>query len=137
MQHARTPAPPFPEPSVPGRGAEIDESHIRRLISLVGPDQALELLHRLNADLLRVQAGLTRGFVGPDWPALRTHSHVLAALAGTVGAQPLHDMSMALNQRAHNRDLPGLPDLQDAMMPQLAGLIAFVGQHRDQITAPR
>lgn len=117
--------------------AEIDVDRFERLLTAIGPVLVPDFLHRLIADLHLVQEGLLYGFSGPDWPALRTHSHVLIALAGTVGADRLQGLAETLNRVAHDCDLPEIPAMQDALLPLLGGLIGFIARRRDQICGTR
>lgn len=113
--------------------AEIDVDRFERLLTAIGPVQAPDFLHRLIADLHLVQTGLLDGFAGPRWSALCAHSHVLIALAGTVGADRLQGLAETLNRLAHDRDLSEIPAVQNAILPLLGGLIGFITRRRDQI----
>ena len=77
----------------------LDEPAFRRLLTRAGPE-APELMRRLRADLRDVAEGLTAGFANADRLALRKHSHVLLAIAGTIGAQPIHRLALDLNLRS-------------------------------------
>ncbi|HEX9859472.1 MAG TPA: hypothetical protein VGA75_14020, partial [Paracoccaceae bacterium] len=76
----------------------VDHSGFQRLLTLAGPADRHELIRRLITDLQSVEHGLARGFAGPDWAELRARSHVLKALAGTLGAQALHSAAERLNR---------------------------------------
>ena len=84
---------PQPIPADPA----LDELALRRLLDLAGPE-APELMRRLLFDLRDVSTGLAAGFAGDDRLALRKHSHVLLAIAGTIGAEHIHQMALTLNQ---------------------------------------
>lgn len=79
---------------------------LRRLAEIAGPAAAEELFLRLGEDLERVRAGLARATKDGDANAIRQHSHVLIALAGTAGATVLHDDAVRLNGLAHAGGAP-------------------------------
>ncbi|NUB44245.1 hypothetical protein GEU84_007615 [Fertoebacter nigrum] len=95
----------------------LDLARFERLMQMVGPDMGPELLARLEDDLAAVAAGLRRAMQDrdqpdwgqpdwggqPDWAELRGQTHVLIALAGTVGALRLQHLAEALNREAHER----------------------------------
>lgn len=78
------------------------------LARMAGPANAAELFARLEEDLQTAHSGLIRAMALGDLAALRGHSHVLVALAGTAGEAELHDLAIRLNQWAHEAraDLP-------------------------------
>ncbi len=78
-----------------------DLSALHRLAQIAGPEAAAELFDRLEEDLTRAKVGLALGAADGDLAAIRNHSHVLIALAGTVGATGLHEDAVALNGLAH------------------------------------
>lgn len=89
-----------PSPSRP-EAATLD-----RLRQIAGPEAAAELFQRLEEDLAAARMGLTRAVSLRDMNGIRAHSHVIIALAGTVGAQRLHDDAVSLNSMAHDLDPP-------------------------------
>jgi hypothetical protein len=80
-----------------------DPSRLDRLIELAGPRDSAELLRRIRADLLgaarQIEDGLSRG----DRLAIRNATHVLIAVAGSVGALALEGQARALNSAAHEQ----------------------------------
>lgn len=83
-----------------------DLSALRRLKDIAGREAMAELLRRLREDLENAQRGLRQAVAEADASAMRGHSHVIIALAGTAGATQLHEMAVALNGLAHS-DAPG------------------------------
>lgn len=89
-----------PEPGGPvgcPEDADLDESRFRHLLALAGPAVQGELLARLIEDFGAARATLADGLARSDRAAIRSGSHVLIALAGTVGADRLHDAARALH----------------------------------------
>jgi len=76
----------------------FDEQRFMALLNLAGPQTGLELVMRLDEDLSRVAAALTAAASGPDRQSLREQSHVLLAIAGTVGADGLYVLAERLNR---------------------------------------
>lgn len=74
---------------------------LRRLAEIAGPEAAQELFARLGEDLARARAGLAQAAAKGGLAALRQHSHVLIALAGTAGETALHEAAADLNAMAH------------------------------------
>lgn len=85
--------------------AHLALPELDRLCTLAGSEMQQDLLFHLEQDLLTTERGLIFAAAGgPDWPAMRSHSHVLIALAGTLGATPLFSAAKRLNAAAHTGD---------------------------------
>ncbi len=82
-----------------------DLTPLLRLAKIAGPAAAAELFARLQEDLATAQDGLARAVTLRDLQGLRAHSHVLVALAGTVGADALHRDAIRLNGLATDHTL--------------------------------
>lgn len=80
----------------------LDLAALRRLRQIAGPAAAAELFQRLTEDLADARSGLAQAAARADTAALRAHSHVIIALAGTAGAQWLHERAITLNARTHD-----------------------------------
>ena len=80
------------------QGELLDEAALLRLVALAGPADGPELMRRLIADLLKISVGLTAGFASHDRKALRQHCHDLLAIAGTIGAVRICQLSKGLYQ---------------------------------------
>ncbi len=80
---------------------DIDPVQFDRLLIMAGPLTAAELLRRMLEDLRRAEHRLTLAQDGPDWAGIRAQTHVLMALAGTLGAQKLQCLAQELNTIAH------------------------------------
>lgn len=110
-------------PTLPG---QFDEGRFQRLLALVGPAMAQDLLDQLAADFSACGATIACGTDQRDWSALREASHVLISLAGSAGANALHSMAQALNAATHSRDEVALAQISPDLMTDLAALIALV-----------
>ena len=121
---APRPSPP-PAPAHPlGDGAVLAD-----LLRLAGPDLVPDLLRQLDVDLSQVATRLTAALAAQDWPRLRAQSHILIALAGTVGAADLRAAALAVNDAAHARDAAALQRLAATLQPDLAALIDHIRHH--------
>jgi HPt (histidine-containing phosphotransfer) domain-containing protein len=109
-----------PVPAGPTGLSDFDASRLSHLMTLTGPDLAVELLARLTEDLTSTEAQLDLGVASADWKRLREGSHVLISLSGSVGALSLQAMAENLNAIAHRQDRDAL----DALMPPLSGELA-------------
>ncbi len=105
---------------------EIDTAPLRRLLQLAGKRDAPTLIAALLADLKTTQSGLDVAWNGPDFAALRTHSHVLIALAGTVGDTDLQALAQRLNETAHAQNAADLTDMKPKTNRDLADLIGVL-----------
>lgn len=77
-----------------------DPAVLTRLLALAGPE-ADQLLHQLRADLATACAECHAALAASDALALRRAVHVLVALAGTLGATPLHADLRQLLEEVH------------------------------------
>jgi HPt (histidine-containing phosphotransfer) domain-containing protein len=117
---ARLQDPVLAGPAGPIGLSDFDASRLSHLMTLTGPDLAVELLARLTEDLTSTEAQLDLGVATADWKRLREGSHVLISLSGSVGALSLQAMAETLNAIAHRQDRDAL----DALMPPLSGELA-------------
>lgn len=105
---------------------EIDHSRLTRLIELAGPLHTTELLAHLDQDLTRVAQDLATAVKTADRAALRTQTHILIALAGSVGAHGLEQDARSLNHVAHDQNAQIAPAAEPLRhgLAQLCRLIA-------------
>lgn len=108
----------------PTRAIDVDPLH--RLIGLAGPIQGPGLIAALLDDLNSTQSLLNQAWNGPDFAALRAQSHVLIALAGTIGDTDLHAMAQGLSMAAQTQDLGDLMDKKPNIMAGLSDLIRLL-----------
>lgn len=106
--------------------AQFDRARFQRLLALVGPALAPELLRQLQADLSACAETIAQGMTAGDWDRLREASHVMISLAGSCGADGLHEMAQTLNAAAHAEDRTALERLAPGLTADLAALIALV-----------
>ena len=83
---------------------DIDLGPLHRLLDLVGTAGAALLLETLIDDMKSTQTGLDKAWSGPDYTLLRGHSHILIALAGTVGDSDLQTLAQQVNDAANDQD---------------------------------
>ncbi len=74
-------------------------------------------------DLQMTQANLALAWNGPDFAALRTNSHVLIALSGTIGDRDLQALAQNLNALAQTPNVADLLDIRSETMTKTADLI--------------
>ena len=103
---------------------EIDTTPLRNLLLMAGPAHALTIIATFLDDLKATEFGLDPAWNGPDCAALRLHSHVLIALAGTVGDTELHATAQQLNALARDQDLVKIHTMKAQTMRGLAELIS-------------
>jgi hypothetical protein len=106
----------------------IDLAPLDRLLLLAGKAGAPALISALLGDLRTTRAGLELAWNGPDFAALRTNTHVLVALAGTVGDGDLQDLAQRLNSAAHGQDGEQAMVMEPQIMTHLADLVERLSQ---------
>jgi len=115
-----------------------DLTPLLRLADIAGPTAAAELFARLQEDLATAQAGLTAAAAAHDLQGMRNHSHVVIALAGTVGAHTLHRDAVHLNSLANDpgADADTAFALASMLGAELSGLINDVQRAALSLPAP-
>lgn len=120
-----SPARQNPAP-VPGNGPGAPALLLHDLLAAAG-SVADELLRQLHADLRQAGQALRLAVRGANAGEVRAQSHVLIALAGTVGDADLHRQCKALNALAH-QPLPQPAALATLAAQVLAGLDRLIAQ---------
>ncbi|MFC3181043.1 response regulator [Cypionkella sinensis] len=110
--------------------AQIEPAQFQDLLDMAGPKMAAELLDHLQKDLRAAERGLLAAAQGPDWLEVRRQTHVMIALAGTAGANLLHQLAQSMNALAHQPvpDAEALQRLLPQTLEQLDMLIHFIDQ---------
>lgn len=125
---------PLPRRSLmqaPAAGSPLtDESALAHLLDLAGQAGAVALLDQVTADLTGVRATLRQGLPAGDRGAIRSATHILMALAGTVGAPRLHAAALAVNLAAHADDSRTDTPAAAALMDDLSRLIDDIAARR-------
>jgi HPt (histidine-containing phosphotransfer) domain-containing protein len=106
----------------------LDETTLRELLALAGPTDGPELMCRLIADINGVVAGMTAGLAALDHAAMRWHSHVLLAIAGTIGAAQVSVLAKRLNEHAKADDAVSTRQCATRLMADLDGLLGQLQQ---------
>ena len=110
-------------PTTPMTPRKIDTTPFHRLLAMAGPSAAPGIVLAFLDDLRSTEIGLGPAWDGPDCAALRLHSHVLIALAGTVGDTDLQAIAQRLNMFAHDRDKVEIDAIKGSTMRGIADLI--------------
>ena len=118
----------MPAVQPPSTHRQVNLGPLHRLLHLAGPTGAAQLLAALIDDIKSTQTGLERAWSGPDYTLLRGHSHVLIALAGTVGDSDLHANAQTLNAASHDQNKDQIAAMTDVIMAQTASLIDHLMQ---------
>lgn len=87
----------------------MDAGVLQNLLALCGPETGRELLVRIVKDLTALAESLRVGAEAADPEVIRAQSHVLIAIAGTIGAGGVQLLAQGLNDRAQpGREAPPL-----------------------------
>lgn len=104
-----------------------DGAALRDILALAGPEMAIRILHQMRVDLEAVATALKPAVADTDWVVIRAQTHVLIALAGTIGANRLHQLAIGLNIAAHDQDKTELGTLAAPLLADLANLQSLLG----------
>ena len=104
----------------------IDTAPLDRLLVFAGPTGAAALIAALLDDLKTTQSNFNLAWNGPDFAALRTNSHVMIALAGTIGDTELHALSQHLYAAATTQCVSDIMDMKPKIMAGLSELITLL-----------
>lgn len=114
---------------------KTDPDALDRLLAMVGPAVAPDLLRQLAEDLGHCHADLASVGAGPNLQVWRDSSHVVISLAGSVGDADVQTLAEALNLAAHAQDaataqqlLPPLMDLLEALINQIKARSGQIGR---------
>jgi two-component system aerobic respiration control sensor histidine kinase ArcB len=106
-----------------------DPDRLTELLALVGREGAQALLDQIAADLRSAHDGLAAARVTGDWAGLRDHSHVVIAVAGTIGATGLCRTAREVNVLAHARDRVALDAVAPVLMDRLTATLIWLKGH--------
>ena len=104
----------------------FDAARFLRLIDIAGPSLAPTLLAQLVEDLGTCQRHLAAALRRSDWDRMRQASHDLIALAGSCGAETLHDLARTVTANAHLQNLAPIITQHAVIDSELAALIAVI-----------
>lgn len=106
------------------------------LLKLAGPNAARELLAQLGSDLAMVEDALSDALTTQDTTVIRHQTHVLIALAGSVGAESLLQLAKALNQMAHLAHHKDMSVVGHRLLRSTTQVRAFVAERLAGLDAP-
>lgn len=101
----------------------LDEGKFADLLDIAGRETAVELVQRLDEDLTNVGVALANAVEGAT---LNAQSHILMAIAGTIGATRVFDLARNLNLMVNMTEPKGLASLLAEMRFALNDLIQRV-----------
>jgi two-component system, OmpR family, aerobic respiration control sensor histidine kinase ArcB len=106
--------------------AGFDDGRLTALLDMAGPETARELALRLGEDLTAVSNSLDQAARGGDRHLLRSQTHVLLAISGTVGATRLFELSERLNGLTRSPEAGAVADIVAEIRLLIAHLIERV-----------
>ncbi|MEN9410422.1 MAG: hypothetical protein RL216_2396 [Pseudomonadota bacterium] len=96
------------------------------ILAMAGPASAARILRQIHTDLSETRRALCPALAAIDWTAIRAQTHILIALAGTIGAMRLHALAIDLNTTAHAQDKGRTAALAAPLMADLDALTALL-----------
>ena len=128
---ATAPAAPAPAEGGEDEGPPaIDRQVCEALLDSVAPGTRVELLARIEEDLLAAREEVTRGRAARDPLPLRRGSHVIVSVAGAIGANALQLLADRLNSAAHGGDPGDMDTDAAAILDELDRVVEFVRERR-------
>ncbi len=103
-----------------------DSIALRDILCMAGPETAPRILRQMHSDLADCAARIAPALASGDRATIRAQTHVLIALAGTIGAMRLHGLAVDLNAAAHTEDPVVMAAPAAPLMADLTGLIALL-----------
>ncbi|MCZ8334753.1 MAG: hypothetical protein O9328_10865 [Rhodobacteraceae bacterium] len=118
-------------PAADPTGILGDGKRLNDILALAGTETATFILRQMQTDLDGVTAGLSEALDSRDWTAIRTQTHVLISLAGTIGADRLHAAAIEVNTAAHDREEDRVAARAAPLLADLAHLRAALAAHKN------
>ncbi|WP_285671345.1 response regulator [Paralimibaculum aggregatum] len=106
--------------------AEVDPSTYTALARSIGPDHMRDLLRQIDEDILGVRRDIETARAKRDTKLLREATHILVAVAGTLGATALQKNAQCLNSAAHSSEFNEINRLAGIVLSQIDHLRVFV-----------
>lgn len=108
----------------------IERTIYESLAASIGEEAMGELLGRIELDLAAVRADIEAASDFGDLDRMRAASHILISVAGAVGAVRLQRQAERLNRLSHENDMETAAALAADALPELDGVLRFVGAER-------
>jgi CheY-like chemotaxis protein len=122
---AEAPAAPAPAKAPSGAGPVSLEVY-NGLAEAIGPEAMTDLLGKIDTDLEKAEAEVSRGVSARDNSVLSNATHVLISVCGAVGAERLKTLAQRLNAVANGRSDEDVAALGSEMAIQIKVLRSFV-----------
>lgn len=104
----------------------IDPRIYGDLAEAIGPEALPDLLRKMAEDIISVRARLETGLARNDSASLRAATHVLIAVAGSIGATKLQYGAQCLNSAAHSHQTGDIDSLGPAIMAEIDAVLRFL-----------
>lgn len=100
-----------------------EERTLQDILDLAGPELAPTLMRQIRLDVTKVRDELAAHLPQNDTAVIRSASHVLISLAGTIGAPSLRAKAIDLNTAARSDAAAPLARIGAAVLADLEALI--------------
>ena len=114
--------------------AEIDRSIFSNLARSLGDEAMLELLEKVEQDLITSERQIRMAAESEDLNLMRAASHILISVAGALGGVRLQSQSERLNRFATEGSVDEMKSLAPETLTELDGLLEFVRSERRRET---
>ncbi len=116
-------------PAINADAAGIDARVFGALSRSIGPEAIPELLRKMDRDIVTVRERIQAGLTERDTHPLREATHILVAVAGSLGAVRLQNNAQCLNSAAHEGDFPEMQRLGRVVIAEIDLLRAFISSN--------
>ena len=125
--HATRPVPR----EAPGRAAAaadcVDPEIFEALARAIGPAALGDLMEKMDADLLGVREKIATALPSRAAGPIRDATHILVAVAGSVGARCLQNDAQCLNSALHSGEMESVEPLGRQVIQEIDVLRQFIG----------
>lgn len=111
-------------------GAEIDSSIYDSLAGIIGSAAMSDLLGKVESDLSAAAKRLETAAAEPQTGEVRSISHVLISVAGTIGAVKAQDLARSVNRAAHSGDQAAVRRDGPELLAETLRVVDFVRAQR-------
>lgn len=122
---------PCPAVDAAMQNPRMQQGRLEALVNMVGEAAWPEILDQVRTDLLDARRALAEAKATRDRMAIRAQTHVLIAVAGTVGGIRVQRLAEGLNRAAHTEGARLMP-LCTAALGELDHLLGLLAQQNPE-----
>lgn len=106
--------------------ASVDNDQFQDLCSVFEGQRRQELLHQISADIGTACGQIEGAQKSSDNDGIRSASHVLISVSGTIGATRLQSLAQCLNSAGHASDTREIDRIAPELIAEAARVLEFI-----------